>query len=121
ESPVTARFPRVLILAIVLMVSGAPARSRAQDATFLHVLIVADTGDALIGSDVRIDGNNVYNRTLQEVPEHRRKITLLTRDKVTKKEITDYYDKLQVQETVTAFSFFAGHGGIEYGKHILVL
>ena len=108
-----------ITLVIITLATATPLR--AQDATTLHILLVADTKDATIGPDVRIDGNNMFNRVAQEIPPHRRTLTLFTGERVTRQAITDYYRELPVRATDALFLYFAGHGAVDEKGHFLAM
>lgn len=117
----TANRTNVLLLLAASLVLASPARSAGQDARYLHALVIADTNDAIIGPDVNIDGKNVYTRLVQEVPWHRLGLTRLIGDKVTQDDIFAYYQKLSVQSNDAVFCFFAGHGAVEGGDHVIMM
>ena len=109
----------MLVLVTVSCLTGTELR--AQDATLLHILLVADTKDATIGPDVRIDGNNMFNRLAQEIPPQRRTLTLFTAERVTRQAITEYYRDLQVRPSDALLMYFAGHGAFDEKGHFLAM
>jgi len=122
--------PLMLVAAIALF-SGPPAWSREQQT--LHILVVADTADAIVGDGCVRDFRTV-NRYFSEttnIPRNREiSITYMTGDpppktapgalKYSRDAILAHYkslaDKGEVKPTDTIFFYYSGHGGFVPGK-----
>lgn len=81
------------------------------DARQLHVLIVADTSDELVGELVNIDGQNLYELLVDEIPQERRGLIKVLRGAaVTSEEILGHIRGLDVDPNDSLFVYFSGHG-----------
>lgn len=109
-------------LLLSLVTFGAEDGARAQegiDARFLHVLIVADTQDPLLGEWLRQEHDFLIDVLRETVPAHRMRISTITGSDVRAATLMDYYRSLNVQPNDSIFCFFAGHGALGKTGHVL--
>lgn len=101
-----------LAIAVVLQTAAVPSMALdGQDARLLHVLIVADTADKQVGEMVNLDGQNLYDLLVDEIPQVRRgQIKVLRGDSVTSEAIFGHIQGLQVDPNDSLFVYFTGHG-----------
>ncbi len=92
------------------------------DATHLHVLVVADTNDATIGTHADADRRNIVTALEQGIPEIRRTITVLTGNRVSPDGVLDELRRMDVQPSDAVAFYYAGHGSWDdrYG-HVLTM
>ncbi|MFK7819951.1 MAG: hypothetical protein AB8G99_14610 [Planctomycetaceae bacterium] len=76
----------------------------------VHLVIVADTDDALIGKDVKKDWKNVLARFTENVPDKQLVVRELTGKKVTRDRILNTIKRLSVGSKDTVVFVYAGHG-----------
>jgi len=108
------------ITAAVLTASSAHA-DESDDATFLHVLLVADTADRTTGDSVEVDLQTVRHLLQSGIPSTRYRVTELKGKNATPENILNYYRKLSTRPTDSLLFYYAGHGAWDTKGHYLVL
>jgi hypothetical protein len=104
---------RATIVLLVALVVCDNVRSDDADARFLHILIVADTNDARIGSHVRADKFSLLGALEGSIPNERHSVKVLEADQATPENVLSYYRDLTTGPNDVLLFYYAGHGAID--------
>lgn len=115
---------RLLVLLFVLASQPVLAQTTATNATQvdaaavariatgrIHLVVVADTNDDVIGKSVAADLKNITSMFADQVPKHQLRTTSLTRKEVRRSTILNTISALRINpELDTVVFYFCGHG-----------
>ncbi len=109
---------RAFIWSFMLLVLLTPAVIRAH---VIHVLIVADTGDASVGKGMAVDMENLSAAFKLCVPPQHLDLKTVTGRNVTKSKIMRAINRIDAASRDGMVFFYAGHGAHDGNGHYFAL
>jgi hypothetical protein len=79
----------------------------------IHILLVMQTTDPEIGRSVATDLNNLKQLFTLGLPEHQRRMTILSGTDVTPANVLNHYDRLDSAPEDTVLCYYSGHGKVD--------